>query len=98
KEAVEGFVLMRRGENPSRVLEGVHAKVAELNEKILPKGMRIEPFYDRTLLVSNTLDTVNQNLLHGFILVVAVAWLFLRSIVGSRSPIPSPWSRRWCSR
>src|SRR5437762_5122074 len=82
KEAVEGFVLMRRGENPSRVLEGVHRKVAELNDKILPKGMRIEPFYDRTLLVSNTLETVNKNLLHGFILVLAVAWLFLRSIVG----------------
>src|SRR3954466_10075674 len=83
KEAVEGFVLMRRGENPSRVLEGVHKKIAELNEKILPKGMRVEPFYDRTLLVGNTLKTVNENLLHGFILVVAVAWLFLRSLTGS---------------
>jgi cobalt-zinc-cadmium resistance protein CzcA len=83
KEAVEGFVLMRRGENPSRVLDGVHKKIAELNDKILPKGMRVEPFYDRTLLVGNTLATVNQNLLHGFLLVVAVAWLFLRSIVGS---------------
>jgi cobalt-zinc-cadmium resistance protein CzcA len=83
KEAVEGFVLMRRGENPSRVLEGVHAKIAELNDKILPRGMQIVPFYDRTLLVGNTLKTVNNNLLHGFILVVAVAWLFLRSLTGS---------------
>jgi cobalt-zinc-cadmium resistance protein CzcA len=83
KEAVEGFVLMRRAENPSRVLEGVHRTVAELNEKILPRGMRIEPFYDRTTLVSNTLHTVNDNLLHGFLLVVAVAWLFLRSMTGS---------------
>src|SRR6266850_834077 len=70
-------------EIPSRVLDGVHKKVAELNDKILPQGMRIEPFYDRTLLVGNTLETVNKNLLHGFILVVLVAWLFLRSIVGS---------------
>jgi cobalt-zinc-cadmium resistance protein CzcA len=83
KEAVEGFVLMRRGENPSRVLEGVHKKIEQLNDKILPRGMRVEPFYDRTLLVANTLETVNKNLLHGFLLVVAVAWLFLRSIVGS---------------
>jgi cobalt-zinc-cadmium resistance protein CzcA len=83
KEAVEGFALMRRGENPSRVLEGVHAKVAELNERILPRGMKIEPFYDRTLLVGNTLKTVNANLLHGFILVVAIAWLFFRSFTGS---------------
>jgi cobalt-zinc-cadmium resistance protein CzcA len=83
KEAVEGFALMRRGENPSRVLDGVHAKIAELNDKILPRGMRVEPFYDRTLLVGNTLSTVNRNLLHGFLLVVAVAWLFFRSITGS---------------
>ena len=83
KEAVEGFVLMRRAENPSRVLAGVHAKVAELNDRILPRGMRIEPFYDRTLLVGNTLSTVHTNLLHGFLLVVAVAWLFFRSVTGS---------------
>jgi heavy metal efflux system protein len=83
KESVEGFALMRRGENPSLVLQGVHAKVKELNEKILPKGMRIEPFYDRTLLVGNTLSTVNKNLLHGFLLVVAIAWLFFRSVTGS---------------
>jgi cobalt-zinc-cadmium resistance protein CzcA len=83
KEAVEGFVLMRRAENPSLVLEGVHKKIAELNERILPKGMQIVPFYDRTLLVGNTLHTVHDNLLHGFLLVVAVAWLFFRSITGS---------------
>ena len=83
KEAVEGFVLMRRGENPSRVLDGVHAKIRDLNDRILPKGMRIEPFYDRTLLVGNTLHTVHNNLLHRFILEVAVAWLFFRSITGS---------------
>jgi cobalt-zinc-cadmium resistance protein CzcA len=83
KEAVEGFVLMRRGENPSRVLDGVHDRVKEMNDKILPKGMRIEPFYDRTLLVGNTLQTVNKNLLHGFLLVVGIAWLFFRSVTGS---------------
>ncbi|HEY7238735.1 MAG TPA: CusA/CzcA family heavy metal efflux RND transporter [Burkholderiales bacterium] len=83
KEAVEGFVLMRRAENPSRVLDGVHKKIEELNGKILPKGMQIVPFYDRTLLVSNTLSTVNTNLLHGFLLVLAVAWLFFRSLTGS---------------
>ena len=83
KEAVEGFVIMRRGENPSLVLDGVHKKVAELNDRILPRGMQIVPFYDRTTLVGNTLHTVHDNLLHGFILVVAVAWLFFRSFTGS---------------
>jgi cobalt-zinc-cadmium resistance protein CzcA len=83
KETVEGIVLLRRGQNPSRVLEGVHDKVAELNAKILPAGMKIEPFLDRTELVHNTLDTVFHNLLHGFLLVVAVVWLFLRTLRGS---------------
>jgi cobalt-zinc-cadmium resistance protein CzcA len=83
KESVESFVWMRRGENPSRVLEGIHAKVRELNETILPKGMRVETIYDRSDLVGLTLSTVHENLLTGFILVVAVAWLFLRSVVGS---------------
>jgi cobalt-zinc-cadmium resistance protein CzcA len=83
KDVVEGFVLMRRGENPSRVLDGVHHQVRALNEGILPAGMRIEPFYDRSDLVGHTLATVHQNLLHGFVLVVGIVWLFLRSIVGS---------------
>ena len=82
-EAVEGFVLLRRGENPSDVLDGVHAKVKELNEKVLPKGMRIAPFYDRTRLVEQTLGTVHDNLLHGALLIIGVAWLFLRSIRAS---------------
>src|SRR5262245_7297614 len=83
KEAVEGFVLMRRAENPSRVMDGVHAKVAELNERILPRGVKIEPFYDRTTLVGSTLKTINSNLLHDFLLVMAMAWLFFRNMTGS---------------
>jgi cobalt-zinc-cadmium resistance protein CzcA len=82
-EGVESFVWMRRGENPSRVLDGVHQKVKELNEKILPKGMKIETYYDRSDLVGLTLSTVHENLLHGFVLVVAVVWLFLRSLLAS---------------
>ncbi|QDE72161.1 heavy metal resistance protein CzcA [Myxococcus xanthus] len=79
-DVTEGVVLLRRGENPSTVLEGVHAKVEELNSRVLPKGMRIEAFYDRNVLVGHTLSTVHHNLLHGALLVVAVAWLFLRSL------------------
>ena len=92
QEIAEGFVLMRRGGNPSDVLEGVHAKVRELNEHILPKGMSIEPFYDRSALVEHTLGTVHDNLFHGALLIVGVVWLFLRSfrasiIVGSVIPL-----------
>ncbi|HEV7554422.1 MAG TPA: efflux RND transporter permease subunit, partial [Kofleriaceae bacterium] len=83
REIIEGFVLLRRGENPSLVLDGVHAKVAELNDKILPRGMKIEPFYDRSTLVEHTLGTVHHNLLFGGLLILGVVWLFLRTIRGS---------------
>lgn len=83
KEIVEGLVLMRRGENPSVVLDGIHRQVEELNNKILPKGMRIVAAHDRSVLVEHTLSTVHDNLLHGFLLIVGVVWLFLRSKVGS---------------
>ncbi len=83
KEIVEGLVLMRRGENPSRVLEEIHHQVEILNSGILPAGMKIEAAHDRSVLVNHTLTTVHENLLHGFLLVVGVVWLFLRSITGS---------------
>src|SRR5215468_7945972 len=83
REIIEGFVLLRRGENPSQVLDGVHAKVVELNDKILPRGMRIEVFYDRSTLVEHTLGTVHHNLLFGALLILAIVWLFLRTIRGS---------------
>lgn len=83
RDVVEGFVLLRRGENPSRVLGGIHAKVDEINARVLPTGMAIAPFYDRSELVDLTLATVHRNLLEGFLLITAVVWLFLRSIRGS---------------
>jgi cobalt-zinc-cadmium resistance protein CzcA len=82
-DAVEGIVLMRKGENPSVVLEAVRAKVRELNERILPEGIRIVPFYDRSWLIERTLRTVGVNLLEGAILVIAVLYIFLRSLRGA---------------
>ncbi|OLB98143.1 MAG: cation transporter [Candidatus Rokubacteria bacterium 13_1_40CM_68_15] len=73
---VEGIVLMRRWENPSDVLESVHAAVGELNSR-LPSGVRMVPIYDRTDLVRNTLRTVSRVLVEGFIIVVTVLLLFL---------------------
>ncbi|MCC7499583.1 MAG: efflux RND transporter permease subunit [Bryobacterales bacterium] len=75
---VEGIVLMRRGENPSEVLDGVVAAIAELNSK-LPGGVKIVPLYDRRELVSNTLHTVTHTLMEGLVIVVAVLFLFLGS-------------------
>ena len=57
-DAVEGIVQMLRGENPSEVLDRVHAAVDELNDEILPEGVEIHPFLDRTTLVNETLKTV----------------------------------------
>lgn len=74
---------MRRGENPSRVLEDIHHQVEVLNSTILPAGMKIEAVHDRSALINHTLMTVHENLLHGFLLVIGVVWFFLRSITGS---------------
>ncbi len=77
---VEGIVLMRRGENPSSVLDGIHEAVDELNSTRLPAGVQIAPLYDRTDLVHNTLHTVSHTLLEGLVIVVAVLFLFLGSV------------------
>ena len=82
-DAVEGIVQMLRGENPSEVLDKVHAAVDELNNEVLPEGVRIHPFMDRTALVDQTLRTVSHTLLVGMLLVVLVLVVFLRNVKGS---------------
>ena len=76
-DVVTGVVLMRKGENPSKVLKGVKERVDELNRGGLPKGVSIVPFYDRTWLIGKTLNTVFRNLLEGAALVSLVLYLFL---------------------
>ena len=79
-EIVTGIVLMRKGENPSEVLTAVKERVEALNETILPKGVKIVPFYDRTHLIDTTLHTVFKNLLEGALLVTVVLYLFLGNL------------------
>ncbi len=79
-DVVQGIILMRRGENPTVVLERVREKVAQLNKDVLPKGTKLEVFYDRTELVSKTLSTVGKNLLEGAALVTIVLFVFLLDI------------------
>jgi len=74
---INGTILMRKGENPSAVLEGVKAKIEELNQSILPKGVQLVPYYDRAWLIDNTLKTVFKNLAEGALLVCLVLFLFL---------------------
>lgn len=79
-EVVEGIVLLRRGQNPSVVLEALHERVKTLNDTILPRDVQMSTFYDRTTLVNATLSTVGNNMLEGVLLVLAIVYLFLRTL------------------
>ncbi len=74
---VEGIVVMRKGENPSEVLQALHKKVDELNNSILPTSVKIIPFYDRTTLMDFATETVIHNLLEGIILVTLIVFIFM---------------------
>ncbi|MBX7099345.1 MAG: CusA/CzcA family heavy metal efflux RND transporter [Myxococcaceae bacterium] len=76
-DVVEGIVLMRRGENPTAVLQRLREQVERVNGRLADDGAEVRPFYDRTELVDTTLETVGHNLLEGAILVTAVLFVFL---------------------
>src|SRR6201982_2010107 len=79
-DAVEGVILMRRGEQTQNVLRGVEQKTEEINKNLLPRDVRVRPYYDRSDLVRVTTDTVEGNLLRGMILVLVVLIFFLVSV------------------
>src|SRR5271166_2422995 len=78
-DAVEGVILMRRGEQTQNVLEGVEKKTIEINKTLLPPDVKVRPYYDRSDLVRVTTDTVEGNLLRGMALVLIVLLFFLVS-------------------
>jgi cobalt-zinc-cadmium resistance protein CzcA len=82
-DVVEGIVLLRKGANVQDALKGVEDKVAEMNDHILPRGVTIVPYIDRSDLVHFTTHTVLHNLTEGIILVVIVLFLFLGNIRGA---------------
>ncbi|MGH9706184.1 MAG: efflux RND transporter permease subunit, partial [Candidatus Acidiferrales bacterium] len=79
-DAVEGVIMMLRGDQTQNVLRGVEAKTQELNEHILPPDVKVHPFYDRSDLVKLTTTTVEGNLLRGMVLVLIVLLFFLVSV------------------
>ena len=79
-DIVNGIVVMRKGDNPSKVLAGVRAKIDALNARGLPPGVRIVPYYDRSWLITKTLHTVFANLTEGALLVMFVLFLFLQNL------------------
>lgn len=90
-DTIEGIVLMLKYENPSRVLEGVHKKIDELQAELAPLGVKIVPYIDRDDLVKLTVDKVTHTVLEGMALVCFVLILFLgspRSAVVAAVAIP----------
>jgi cobalt-zinc-cadmium resistance protein CzcA len=79
-DIVNGIVVMRKGENPSLVLAGLKEKIAYVNSSVLPKGVAIVPYYDRSWLIEKTLRTVFTNLVEGAMLVTLILFLFLGNL------------------
>lgn len=77
EDVMEGIIVMRKGENPSEVLERVRAKVDELNNSMLPSDVKIKTFYDRTNLMDFAQETVIHNLIEGIVLVTVIVLLFM---------------------
>jgi cobalt-zinc-cadmium resistance protein CzcA len=82
-DVVEGIVLMRKGANADETLAAIHNKVNELNQKILPPGVKIVPFLDRSDLLHLTTHTVMHNLTEGVLLVSVILFLFLGNFRGA---------------
>ncbi len=82
-DVVSGIALLRKGANADDALAGMHARVKELNEHILPPGVKVVPFIDRSDLVHYTTHTVLHNLTEGIILVVVILFLFLGNVRGA---------------
>jgi cobalt-zinc-cadmium resistance protein CzcA len=76
-DAVEGVISLRTGEKTQDVLKRVEAETRKLNELVLPKDVKVVPFYDRSDLIALTTQVVEQNLLRGMLLVIVVLIFFL---------------------
>lgn len=82
-DVVEGIVLLRKGAESEATLNAIHAKVKELNEQILPPGVKVVPFLDRSQLVEYTTHTVLHNLTEGILLVALILFVFLGNVRGA---------------
>ncbi|HEY6346601.1 MAG TPA: CusA/CzcA family heavy metal efflux RND transporter [Bryobacteraceae bacterium] len=82
-DVVSGIVLLRKGADSDSTLEGIHKEVEKLNTEILPPGVKVVPFLDRSDLVHYTTHTVLHNLTEGIILVVIILFLFLGNVRGA---------------
>jgi heavy metal efflux system protein len=79
-DVIQGIVLMRKGAEEESTLAAIHNKVEELNNGILPPGVKVVPMLDRSDLLHFTLHTVEHNLTEGMILVTIILFLFLLNV------------------
>ncbi len=82
-DTVEGVVALQKGDNSDETLVGIHAKTDELSGRILPSGVKVTPFLDRSELLHFTTHTVLHNLTEGIILVVVILFIFLGNVRGA---------------
>lgn len=75
-DAIEGIVLMRKGENPTRTIKNLEKKLPEIKAQ-LPKGVHLVPFYQRSELINNTMHTIAHNVVCGIIFVIIVLFAFI---------------------
>ena len=76
-DVVEGIIVMRKGENPKEVLGRIKDKIADINERVLPKDVKMETFYDRDNLMNYTTTTVMHNMFEGILFVTVIVFLFM---------------------
>src|SRR5580704_8452291 len=82
-EVIQGVLLLRKGADAQPSLDAIHAKVKELNDGLLPSGVKVVPMLDRSDLLHFTLHTVMHNLAEGMILVSIILFLFLGNLRGA---------------
>ena len=82
-DVVQGIVLLRKSADSDSTLDAIHAKTKELNEHLLPPGVKVMPFLDRSELLHLTTHTVMHNLTEGIILVSVILFLFLGNVRGA---------------
>ncbi len=82
-DVVEGIVLLRKGAQSDSTLDAIHEKVKQLNDQILPKGVKVVPFLDRSDLLHSTTHNVLHNLTEGIILVSIILFVFLGNLRGA---------------
>ena len=75
-DVIEGIVLMRKGENPTKTIKNLEKKLPDIKSQ-LPKGVHLVPFYERSELINNTMHTIGHNIVVGIIFVIIVLFAFI---------------------